>query len=146
DLPKELEVGTTILIDDGLIELTVEEITSYDIHCQVKNGGILKSKKGVNIPGVKINLPGITQKDAENILFGIEHEVDFIAASFVIKQDHILEIRNILEKYQSKWFIHVKIVNQRCRENLSSILKVAYGITIARGDMGVMIPVEEVPI
>lgn len=146
DLPKELEVGTTILIDDGLIELTVEEITSYDIHCQVKNGGILKSKKGVNIPGVKINLPGITQKDAEDILFGIEHEVDFIAASFVRKQEDILQIRKILEEHQSKALIIAKIENQEGIENLDSILKVADGIMIARGDMGVEIPVEEVPI
>jgi len=146
DLPREIEVGTTILIDDGLIELTVEEITSTDIHCRVKNGGILKSKKGVNVPGVKINLPGITEKDAQDILFGIEHEIDYIAASFVRKQEDILQIRKILEEHDSKALIIAKIENQEGIENLNSILKVADGIMIARGDMGVEIPVEEVPI
>lgn len=146
DLPKELDVGTTILIDDGLIELTVKEIQSTEIICIVKNGGILKSKKGVNIPGVKVNLPGITEKDAQDIRFGIEQEVDFIAASFVRKQEDVLEIRKILEEHQSKALIIAKIENREGIENLDSILKVADGIMIARGDMGVEIPVEEVPI
>lgn len=146
NLPNELEIGTTILIDDGLIELVVEEIASSEIRCRVKNGGVLKSKKGVNIPGVKINLPGITEKDAQDILFGIKHEVDYIAASFVRKQEDILQIRKILEENDSNALIIAKIENQEGIENLNSILKVADGIMIARGDMGVEIPVEEVPI
>lgn len=146
NLPKELDVGATILIDDGLIGLTVEETTSTEIVCKVENGGILKSKKGVNIPGANIDLPGITEKDARDILFGIKHEVDYIAASFIRKKEDVLEIRQILEEHGSKALIIAKIENQEGIENLDSILKVADGIMIARGDMGVEIPVEEVPI
>ncbi len=146
DLPKEVKVGATILIDDGLIGLTVEDIHATEIICKVENGGILKSRKGVNIPGIKINLPGITEKDAQDIRFGIEHEIDYIAASFIRKKEDILEIREILERHGSQALIIAKIENQEGIENLDSILKVADGIMIARGDMGVEIPVEEVPI
>lgn len=146
DLYRDVEVGSTILIDDGLIGLRVEKIEGSEIICRIKNGGILKSKKGVNVPGVKINLPGITEKDSEDILFGIREGVDFIAASFVRKAADILEIREILEQHQAKIDIIAKIENQEGVDNVDEILTVADGLMVARGDLGVEIPAEEVPL
>lgn len=145
-LPQDVAVGSLILIDDGLIGLTVDAVEGTEIHCTIQNGGTLKSRKGVNIPGVKINLPGITQKDAEDILFGIEQGVDFIAASFVRKPQDVLEIRRILEEHGANIPIISKIENQEGIENLDAILEVSDGLMVARGDLGVEIPVEEVPV
>ncbi|MGD8188427.1 pyruvate kinase [Brevibacillus ginsengisoli] len=145
DLPQDVEVGSTILIDDGLIGLTVEKIEGTEIYCRIKNGGILKNKKGVNVPGVKIKLPGITEKDAADIEFGIRQNVDFIAASFVRKAADILEIREILERHNAKIDIIPKIENEEGVQNVDEILAVSDGLMVARGDLGVEIPVEEVP-
>lgn len=145
NLPQELARDDTILIDDGLISLVVEELTATEVICRVQNGGILKNRKGVNVPGVKLNLPGITKKDASDIEFGIAQQVEFIAASFVRKPKDVLEIREILEANHSQAQIIAKIENKEGIDNIDSILKVADGIMIARGDMGVEIPVEEVP-
>lgn len=145
-LPEDVSPGSTILVDDGLISLKVEKVEGRDIYCNIENGGILKDRKGVNVPGVSIKLPGITEKDAEDICFGIEHQVDFIAASFVRKADDVLEIRKILEEYQADIHIISKIENQEGVENLDAILKVSDGLMVARGDLGVEIPAEEVPI
>jgi len=145
-LPHDVQVGSTILIDDGLIGLTVEAVEGTDIVCRIKNGGTLKSKKGVNVPGVKINLPGITEKDAQDITFGIEQEVDFIAASFVRKASDILEIREILERHGARIDVIAKIENQEGVDNVDEILAVADGLMVARGDLGVEIPAEEVPL
>jgi pyruvate kinase len=145
-LPRDVKRGDTILIDDGLIGLRVERIEGTEIHCTILNGGILKSRKGVNIPGVKINLPGITEKDAEDILFGIKMGVDFIAASFVRKPQDVLDIRKILEEHGASIPIIAKIENREGIENLDAILEVSDGLMIARGDLGVEIPVEEVPL
>lgn len=145
-LPQDVQVGNTILIDDGLIGLIVERIEDTEIVCRIKNGGILKSKKGVNLPGVKINLPGITEKDAEDIRFGIREGVDFIAASFVRKAADVLEIREILEQHGAQIEIIAKIENQEGVDNVDEILTVADGLMIARGDLGVEIPAEEVPL
>ncbi|GAA4712051.1 pyruvate kinase [Brevibacillus fulvus] len=146
NLPEDVEIGSTILIDDGLIGLTVEEIRGSEIVCLIKNGGVLKSKKGVNVPGVKIKLPGITAKDAQDIEFGIRQNVDFIAASFVRKASDILEIREILERHEAVIDIIAKIENQEGVDNVDEILAVADGIMVARGDLGVEIPAEEVPL
>ncbi|QQE73539.1 pyruvate kinase [Brevibacillus composti] len=146
ELPQDVKPGDTILIDDGLIGLTVQEVQGQDIICEIKNGGTLKSKKGVNVPGVKINLPGITEKDAQDIEFGIEQGVDFIAASFVRKASDILEIREILERHHAKIDIIAKIENQEGVDNVDEILAVADGTMVARGDLGVEIPAEEVPL
>ncbi len=114
-LVNDVKPGNTILIDDGLIGLTVEEIQGQNIICRIHNGGTLKSKKGVNVPGVEINLPGITEKDAKDIEFGIENGVDFIAASFVRKGSDVLEIRRILEDHGADIQIISKIENQEGR-------------------------------
>ncbi|MBU5673925.1 pyruvate kinase [Paenibacillus brevis] len=147
DLPNDVEVGSTILIDDGLIGLTVLDIQGTEIKCRIVNGGTIKSKKGVNVPGVNISLPGITEKDANDIKFGIEQGVDFIAASFVRKASDVLEIRELLEKNNATQ-IHIisKIENQQGVDNLDEILEVSDGLMVARGDLGVEIPAEDVPL
>ena len=147
DLPKDVKVGSTILIDDGLIGLEVVDLTSKEIKCRIVNGGLLGGKKGVNVPGVKINLPRITEKDANDIIFGIEQGVDFIAASFVRKASDVIEIREILERHNATHIqIISKIENQEGVENLDEILEVSDGLMVARGDLGVEIPAEDVPI
>lgn len=146
DLPSDVRVGSTILIDDGLIGLTVVDIQGTEIKCKIVNGGTIKSKKGVNVPGVSISLPGITEKDANDIRFGIEQGVDFIAASFVRKESDVLEIRKLLEEHNAKIQIISKIENQEGVDNLDSILEVSDGLMVARGDLGVEIPAEEVPL
>ncbi|RKN85505.1 pyruvate kinase [Paenibacillus ginsengarvi] len=147
DLPRDVKVGSTILIDDGLIGLTVVGISGSDIECRIVNGGTIKSKKGVNVPGVRISLPGITEKDANDIIFGIEQGVDFIAASFVRKASDVLEIRQLLEEHNAPHIqIISKIENQEGVHNLDEILAVSDGLMVARGDLGVEIPAEEVPL
>ncbi|GIP27848.1 pyruvate kinase [Paenibacillus sp. J23TS9] len=147
DLPSDVEVGSTILIDDGLIGLTVVGVEGTEIKCRIVNGGTIKSKKGVNVPGVAISLPGITEKDANDIVFGIEQGIDFIAASFVRKASDVLEIRQLLEKHNAGQIqIISKIENQQGVDNLDEILEASDGLMVARGDLGVEIPAEEVPL
>ncbi|NEW07763.1 pyruvate kinase [Paenibacillus sp. SYP-B3998] len=147
NLPRDVEVGSTILIDDGLIGLTVVDIRGTEIECRIVNGGTIKSKKGVNVPGVKISLPGITEKDANDIVFGIEQGVDFIAASFVRKASDVMEIRELLERHNANHIqIISKIENQEGVDNLDEILEVSDGLMVARGDLGVEIPAEDVPV
>lgn len=147
DLPQDVRVGSTILIDDGLIGLTVVGIQGNEIECRIVNGGTLKSRKGVNVPGVKIRLPGITDKDRADIIYGIEQGIDFIAASFVRKAADVLEIRELLEAHDAKHIqIISKIENQEGVDNLDEILEVSDGLMVARGDLGVEIPAEVVPL
>ncbi|WZL72099.1 pyruvate kinase [Clostridiaceae bacterium 35-E11] len=147
-LPGDVKKGDRILIDDGLIELEVVEIIGdTDIQCRINNSGIIKNHKGVNVPGVKINLPAITQKDKEDIIFGIENEIDFIAASFVRKAEDVLEIRKVLEEHNADYIqIISKIENQEGVDNISKIIQVSDGIMVARGDLGVEIPTEQIPL
>jgi len=147
-LPKDVKKGCKILIDDGLVELEVLEIIDdTDIKCLALNSGTLKNHKGVNVPNVKINLPAVTKKDIEDIIFGIENEVDFIAASFVRKASDVLEIRKILEENNGDFIeIIAKIENQEGVDNIDEILATADGIMIARGDLGVEIQTEEIPL
>lgn len=146
NLPSEVEIGTSILLSDGLINLIVKETTSTDIICQVINGGELGEKKGVNVPGVRINMPFLSDKDITDINFGIDEDVDFIAASFVRNAQDVLEIRRLLEARGSDIDIIAKIESQGGVDNLDEIIKVADGIMVARGDLGVEIPAEEVPL
>lgn len=146
-LMDDVKVGDRILIDDGLIELRITEIIGRNIKTKVVNGGIIKNNKGVNIPNVKINLPAITQKDREDIVFGIKNDIDFIAASFVRKALDVMAIREILEEYDAANIqIISKIENQEGVDNIDEILRVSDGIMVARGDLGVEIPTEEMPI
>lgn len=145
-LPQEVKPGTTILLSDGLISLKVEETTSTDIVCRVMNGGELGERKGINVPGVRINMPFMNDKDREDILFGIEMRVDFIAASFVRTADDVLEIRRIIEQKGADIDIIAKIESQEGVNNLDDIIKVVDGVMVARGDLGVEIPAEEVPL
>ena len=142
---NDLEAGDTILVDDGLIGLEVKEIQEPEIVCEVINGGKLGSTKGVNLPGVPVRLPAITDKDVNDIKFGIENEVDFIAASFIRKADDVLAIREILEEHDADINIIAKIENQEGVQNVDEILEVADGLMVARGDLGVEIPPEKVP-
>ncbi len=147
NLYKDVSKGSKILINDGLVELEVVEIREKDIYCTVLNGGIIGNNKGINVPGAEINLPSLTDRDILDIKFGIENEFDFIAASFVRKASDIVEIRKILEKNGGeKINIIAKIENRQGIENFDEILRLADGIMVARGDLGVEIPVEEVPI
>ncbi|MHA6529579.1 pyruvate kinase [Paenibacillus sp. BAC0078] len=147
DLPNDVQVGSTILIDDGLIGLTVVDIQGTEIKTRIVNGGTIKSKKGVNVPGVAISLPGITEKDTNDIIFGIEQDIDFIAASFVRKASDVQEIRALLEKHNASHIqIISKIENQQGVDNLDEILAASDGLMVARGDLGVEIPAEDVPL
>lgn len=145
-LPKDLNVGATVLIDDGLIELKVEGIGSRDVRCRVVDGGVLKNRKGVNLPKIAVNLPSITEKDVSDINFGIRKRVDFIAASFVRKASDVLQIRQMLEEQGANISIIAKIENEEGVLNADEILGVADGLMVARGDLGVEIPAEEVPL
>lgn len=146
NLKNDICVGTTILIDDGLIELQVEEIAGEDIVCRVVNGGFVSNHKGVNVPGAVLSMPYISQVDREDILFGIEMGYEFIAASFARCKEDILELRKILQDHGSNMKIIAKIENMQGIRNLEEILAVSDGIMVARGDMGVEIPLEEVPV
>ncbi len=147
DLYKDVFKGGKILINDGLVELEVKEVKGKDIHCTVISGGVISNRKGVNVPEVEIRLPAFTEKDIEDIKFGIENDVDFIAASFVRKASDVVEIKKLLEKYGGQDInVIAKIENRQGIKNIDNIIKVSDGIMVARGDMGVEIPVEEVPI
>ena len=146
NLKNDIKVGTTILIDDGLIEMTVEEIRGEEIVCRVINGGFVSNHKGVNVPGAILSMPYISEVDLADIVFGVEHGFDFIAASFVRTKEDIQEVRKIVEDRGSKIKIIAKIENMQGIQNLEEIINVADGIMVARGDMGVEIPLEEVPI
>ena len=138
-LAEDVKPGDRILIDDGLIELHVREVNGTDIVCRIENGGELGEKKGVNVPGVRVKLPALTDKDKEDIRFGVDAGFDFVAASFVRNADAIREIREILDEKGSAMQIIAKI------ENIDSIIEASDGIMVARGDMGVEIPAEKVP-
>lgn len=149
NLINDVNIGSYILLDDGLVELQVKEINKDkgEVKCDILNTGELKNKKGVNLPGVKVNLPGITDKDAADIKFGIKEDIDYIAASFVRRPSDVLDIREILEQENNDNItIFPKIENQEGIDNIEEILEVSDGLMVARGDMGVEIPPESVPI
>ncbi len=146
NLYKDVKKGGKILIDDGLIELEIENIKNQDIVCRVLNGGELGERKGINVPYVKVKLPGITEQDRADILFGIQQEFDYIAASFVRDAKAIKEIRQLLNENGGQDIgIIAKIENAEGVENIDEIIKAADGIMVARGDLGVEIPPSEVP-
>ena len=147
DLPGEVGPGQTILIDDGLVGLEVKEIVGQDIVCTVINGGPLSANKSINIPGAKIRLPALTERDVDDIRFGIENDFDFIAASFIRKAADVEAIRDVLKTYGGERIqIIAKIENQEGVDNLEEIIAAADGIMVARGDLGVEIPAAQVPV
>lgn len=146
-LYEDLEAGMTVLIDDGLIEMKVEKVEKTNIICRVINGGVVSNNKGINIPDVNLSMPYLSDRDREDILFGIEQDVDFVAASFVQCKEDILQLRRLLDKNGGEDIkIISKIENYQGVENIDEIIAVSDGIMIARGDMGVEIPYEEVPV
>ena len=147
ELHKEVSVGQEILIDDGLVALKVEEINGQDIRCVVENGGALSANKSINIPGVHIHLPALTEKDVSDIRFGVENDFDFIAASFVRRAADVQAVREVLDRFGGQEVrIIAKIENQEGVDNIDEILEAADGIMVARGDLGVEIPAAKVPI
>lgn len=145
-LAEDVSLGKKILIDDGLIELEVKEVVDKDIICTIVNGGELGERKGVNVPNVPVRLPAITDKDRDDIRFGVEQEIDFIAASFVRNAECILEIKAFLKECNAPYIpIIAKIENAEGIRNIDEIIRCADGVMVARGDLGVEIPAEEVP-
>ena len=145
DLPHDVKAGGSIMLDDGLIKLSIKEVTDTDIVCTVLNNGKIKNKKGVNVPGVHLSMPYMSQRDRDDIIFGIEQGFDFIAASFVRTAQDVYEIRNLLNMYDSKIRIVAKIENPEGVENIDSILSAADAVMVARGDLGVEIDFSELP-
>lgn len=147
NLPKDVKQDAIILLDDGLISMKVTNVSETDIICRVLNSGVVSNSKGINLPGTRISMPFISEKDRADIIFGIENGFDFIAASFTRSAEDILEIRKILEQYNCHSInIIAKIENSEGVENIDEILRVVDGVMVARGDMGVEIPLEDVPV
>lgn len=146
DFVKDIPVGSSILIDDGDIELCVKEKNDDYLTCLAKNSGYIEGKKSINIPSVHIKLPSLSQKDKNYVLFAIKHDLDFIAHSFVRNKEDVLAIQKILDEYNSKIKIIAKIENQDGIDNIDEILDYAYGIMIARGDLAIEVPREKIPL
>jgi pyruvate kinase len=142
---RDLHVGDDILIDDGEIDLKVESKANGYLHCIALNDGVLGSRKSVNVPGVRINLPSLTEKDKGNILFAIEQDIDFIAHSFVRNKQDLMDIQKILDEHNSSIKIISKIENQEGVDNIDEILEYTYGVMIARGDLGIEVAQEKIP-
>lgn len=147
ELPKDIVPGAVVLLDDGLIELQVVTVTDTDITCKIMNSGSLSNSKGINVPGTRLSMPFISERDRSDIIFGIETGFDYIAASFTRSAEDVLEVRKILEEYHCHHInIIAKIENAEGVQNIDEIIRVADGIMVARGDMGVEIPMEDVPV
>ncbi|MBP7507535.1 MAG: pyruvate kinase [Prolixibacteraceae bacterium] len=142
---NEIPVGSRLMIDDGEIELEVTDKDNNYLYAEATNSGVIKNKKSVNVPGVSINLPSLTDKDKDFILFAIENKIEFIAHSFVRNKQDIIDIQNILDEHKSPIRIIAKIENQQGVDNIDEILEHAYGVMIARGDLGIEIPAEKIP-
>ena len=145
DLPQDVHEGGTIMLDDGLIKLRITNVTDTDITCEVLNSGKIKNKKGVNVPGVHLSMPYLSQRDRDDIIFGVQQGFDFIAASFVRTAQDVYEIRNLLNEYDSNIRIIAKIENREGVNNIDSILAAADAVMVARGDLGVEIDFTELP-
>ena len=146
ELPGDVKAGDTILLDDGLVRLTVLETSETEIRCRVENDGDMKNHKGVNVPGVRLNMPYMSQQDRDDLLFGAEQGFDYVAASFVRSAADVRELRHVLDQAGSRMRIIAKIENQEGVSNLPEILDAADGIMVARGDMGVEIDFAEIPL
>ncbi len=145
-LTEDLKPGDTVLLDDGLIELKVLKVEDGKVKCEVVDGGILKSHKGVNLPGVDVRIPSLTEKDVEDLKFGLENEVDFVALSFVRKKDDIIDLLSKMESFGRNVPVIAKIEKVEAVKSIDEIIEVADGIMVARGDLGVELPTEDVPV
>ena len=145
-LPNDVKPGTHILIDDGLIGLLVKHVTATDIECVVENGGPVSNHKGINVPDAELSMPFISDQDRSDIEFGCRQGYDFIACSFTRSADDIREVREILNKFNSRMQIIAKIENMQGVNNIDEILEISDGVMVARGDLGVEVPIEEVPV
>ncbi|TGK01749.1 pyruvate kinase [Leptospira langatensis] len=146
DIVNDLKIGDRVTVDNGLINLVVEEIQETALKCKVVDGGKLGSRKHINLPGIRVNLPSITQKDHKDILFGLEEDVDFIALSFVRSAEDIHQLRQIIEENNGHSAIVAKIEDQEAVKNMVEIVDAADGVMVARGDLGVELPIEELPL
>ena len=146
DLYKEIKIGTTVLIDDGLLDVKVTAIEGKEVVCEVQNGGVVKDRKGINIPGVDVNLPILTPQDEKDIIFGVEEGIDYLAASFIRNKEDLLYIRNLLDKNGGE-HVHIisKIESQSGVDNIMEIIENSNGVMVARGDLGVELPPEDIP-
>ena len=146
-ITKDLKVGDSVLIDDGLVELKVDNITDTDVNCTVVNTGKISSNKGVNLPGIKTSLPSLTEKDIGDLKFGVENGFDMVAASFIRNKQDCLNIKKYLKDFGGEHIqLIAKIENQEGLDNFDEILTACEGVMVARGDLGVEIPVERIPI
>lgn len=143
---RDLQIGNRILIDDGELEMIVVNKNEEFLFCEMQDAGQIKSRKSINVPGVRIKLPALSERDLEFVMWAIKNDVDFIAHSFIRTRDDVLAIQNILDTYNSKVKIIAKIENQNGVDNIEEILDLAYGVMIARGDLGVDLPLEKIPI
>jgi pyruvate kinase len=144
-IADDLNTGNDILIDDGDLELKVVEKQSGYLVCEILNDAVLGSRKSVNVPGVRINLPSLTERDRENIRWAIAHDLDFIAHSFVRNKQDVLDVQHLLDEHHSSMKIIAKIENQEGVDRIDEILEAAYGVMVARGDLGIEVPAERVP-
>ncbi|MCC7429559.1 pyruvate kinase [bacterium] len=145
-LPKDVKKGDRILIDDGVLELTVEKVAATEVFCIVKNGGILKERKGINLPGINVSAPSVTEKDKADLYFGLENDVDYVAISFVRNPKDILAVKKIITQAGKRTPVIAKIERLEAVEQIDEIIRVSDGILIARGDLGVELPTEQVPV
>lgn len=146
DLPREVAPGQEIFLDDGTIGLVVEEVRGGEIVCRVVNGGVLGERKGVNVPGADLSVPVLSEKDVQDIKWGVDHDVDYIAVSFVRSRDDVIAVKKVLEEFRHDVKIIAKIETRQAVKNLQEILEVSDGVMVARGDLGVELPTEQVPV
>ncbi|HNH08248.1 MAG TPA: pyruvate kinase, partial [Leptospiraceae bacterium] len=146
DIINDLKIGDKVTVDNGLINLVVLEKKEKELICRVLDGGKLGSRKHINLPGIRVNLPSITQKDTKDILFGLENDIDFIALSFVRSADDVLALKKLIEEHDGHAKVIAKIEDQEAVRNYKHIIEVSDGIMIARGDLGVEVEIEELPI
>lgn len=144
-LPNDVQIGDMILLDDGLIQLKAKEIKADRVMCQIIEGGVLSDHKGLNLPGVHISQPSFTEKDRDDLTFGIEHELDIVALSFVRNPEDILEVKEIIAKHKKEMMVIAKLEKPEALKHLDEIINVFDGVMIARGDLGVELPLEKVP-
>lgn len=146
DMLKDLKPGDRVTLDNGIINLDVVEKTDFGLKCKVVDGGVVKSRRHINLPGIRVNLPSITAKDVQDIMFGLKNDVDFIALSFVRTAADVEECKRMVERYNGHAQVIAKIEDSQAVQNYKEIISASHGVMVARGDLGVEVPIEELPI